>query len=476
MGCTDHVIRTAAGIGLQWVLDPTWDYDVPDPDPRTCEYLHFDHSTEQLGRSYGYNCFGFTWLARRCWIASHTDADLILRDNCVPVTEGSLRLGDIIRYRNDEYVTTHTGRVWKVDSQGRCIKVRSKWGPRGEYIHDPIPPDLPVSYGTNIDYFRQIAPLVHISDLWIRSSPRDRGEQYNSPFWLSPDIIPEPAEGGIRLQTVVHNRRDMPAENVKVGYYWAEPSVGIAPGQWQLVPGVSDHPNPTDAFEVPAESSVEAPEVIFTPPSGGAHPCLMAIAYVTDDYKDSDNPDPIIYPFDDRWDNNIASRNVHVMELAVGQTKEFEIKIGIPSHTIGIPYNQVVETMADFQIYLTTITDPFAHFPWFPTFPPNVSFSINGKKPYIPLSVNDPRSRYPYRKDIPYLPGHPRGELKLASYRIKRLALTILEPSSLSFKITGQGEDDQRLHRDRTFYLHIQQEIDGDITGGYSAVIMVRKV
>ncbi len=85
----------------------------PDPDPRTCSYVHFNLSTEQLGSTGRYNCWGFTFLPRRYWILKSTDVDQILADKCVPASDGALRPGDVIRYRKFDAqlqtnVTTHT--------------------------------------------------------------------------------------------------------------------------------------------------------------------------------------------------------------------------------------------------------------------------------------------------------------------------------------------------------------------------------
>ncbi|UCG47887.1 MAG: VWA domain-containing protein [Phycisphaerales bacterium] len=314
-------IYTAAGVLLEHVLD--LDGGVShDSDPRTCEYTHFDLSTEQLGRTSRYNCWGFTFLPRRYWINSDTDVDNILRDNCDPVPDGSVRPGDVIRYRNSSDVTTHTGRVWQTDGAGHATLIRSKWGGWAEYIHPPLggsPEPVPSSYGTNLAYFRQKAPLLGVADLWLQDSPADSGEQFTeTPYWNSPDIVVDaPPYDGVpdsnaafgetnRVWAVVRNRGDQAVSGVYVRYYWAEPASGAAPSNWHLIAPTSGHPNPAGPFSIGANSSAEAPYVEWSTASTPAHLSLMAIAYINDDPTDSSNPDPLVYPFEMRWDNNIA--------------------------------------------------------------------------------------------------------------------------------------------------------------------------
>lgn len=289
------IIKTAANRVVNY-SDRHTSAVYPDPDPRTCSYTHFDLSTEQLGQTMRYNCWGFTFLPRRFWINDASDVDHILEDNCVPVADGAVRAGDVVRYRDVSGVTTHTGRVRSIDAAGHCVKVRSKWGGMAEYIHDRL--DVPSIYGTNLAYFRQVAPLRGTGDLWIKDAPLDNGQQCNVYLWTSPYIIVDaPPYGSPDLNprfstenhvwTMVENRSDTAVENVRVRYYWANPTVGFAPSAWHLIPTGAGFENPTSPFTVPAYSTVQAPAVKWTPAIADAHQCLLAIAYVNDDPKDS---------------------------------------------------------------------------------------------------------------------------------------------------------------------------------------------
>ena len=184
-------IKTAAGVELQEVWD--WDGSVTaesDPNliPLVQHYKHFDLTDEELGRTGRYNCGGFTFLPRRYWINSPDDVDQILSDNCISVAPGSLRPGGVIRDRDSSNVTTHTGRVWEVNSAGHCVTVRSKWGNMAEYIHTPDHPYIFTEevYGTNLAYFRQVAPLKGIGDLWIRDANNDTGTKSGKTYLCRP--------------------------------------------------------------------------------------------------------------------------------------------------------------------------------------------------------------------------------------------------------------------------------------------------
>ena len=268
-------IKTASGYELQNVMD-NGGVVSPTTDPGVCSYKHFDQTDEQLGYTSRYNCWGFTFLPRRYWINSPHDVDMILQDNCAPVSPGSLRPGDVVRYRDDNGVTTHTGRVWEVDSSGNCAKVRSKWGGLAEYIHIPLDSRITPYYGTNLAYFRQNFQLTGIGDLWIKDAYNDDGEQYSYSLWASPDILVDaPPYGSVdtnpvfnqvnRVYAQVHNRSDKDIANVRVRYYWADPHVGFAPSNWQLIPSTTNHPNPTSTFTVQGNSSAQAPYVNWTP-------------------------------------------------------------------------------------------------------------------------------------------------------------------------------------------------------------------
>lgn len=441
----------------------------PDADPKTCSYLHFNLAAEQLGRTRRYNCWGFTFLPRRYWINSAADVDTILADNCNPIPDGSVHVGDVVRYRDSGGVTTHTGRVWQTDGAGHATKVRSKWGGWAEYIHDPL--DVPEIYGTSLAYFRQHAPLRGIPDLWIKDAPGDTGEQSpGAPWWTSPDILLDvpPYDGSPDLQpvfghanrvwTVVRNRSDHAIEGVYVRYYWADPAAGLPPASWHLIPGTAGHPNPAGPLAIPALSSVEVPYVEWTPMATPAHQCLLASAYVNDDPQDSGNPDPLVYPFEIPWENNIGQRNVHVTELATGDSAEIAIDLDIP-------FPQVEKAVGALHALVTfSPRVPSVELPR--TAPaPKVTLTLGGRRVgrFLPWEeylraggLLRPDRRAPH-------------EQPLVGAVIPRLRLTRGDPSRLDIRLTIPGA----ARRGTVYYLHIAQQLSGALSGGYTVVAIV---
>jgi hypothetical protein len=193
----------------------------------------------------------------------------------------------------------------------------------GEYIHDVL--DVPPIYGTDVAYFRQRAPLVGVVDLWIRNSHADSGEQYSDISWASsPDIlIYVPPYDGIpdfqpvfdypnHVWAVVRNRGNRAVDGVFVRYFWADPATGLAPTDWHLITGTAEHPNPVGPISVPDNANIQAPFVEWTPIANPTEQCLLAVVYINDYPIDSDNPDPLVYPFEVPWDNNIGQRDVFI--------------------------------------------------------------------------------------------------------------------------------------------------------------------
>ncbi len=470
----DVIIYTAAGVPLNNVLDldggVTW-----DSDPRTCNYTHFDLSSEQLGRTMRYNCWGFTFLPRRYWIGSSTDVDLIIQDNCIPIADGSVQVGDVIRYRSDSEVTTHTGRVWSTDGAGHATFIRSKWGSTAEYIHPPLggSPPVPSIYGTNLAYFRQVAPLRGIADLWIKDSPADAGEQYSGvPYWTSPDILVDvPPYDGVpdinpvfdytnRVWAVVTNRCDEPIEGVYVRYYWADPSAGLAPSNWNLIPGTPGHPNPAGPLSIAGGDSIEAPYVEWVPTASPAHQCLLAIAYINDDPRDSNNPDPIVYSFDIPWDNNIAQRNVHVIPLEPGNNDEISIGVGIPFEKIGILKGKIKAVLThSSRLPLLGFTRE--------VIPIKVTLTLNKKRKFTlkPLLKD---MKIQIQRDFRFQ-DPCRWERPLASVELPIMTFKQQEVQHLNVKISAPKD----AKKGSIYYLHIFQHVSNMVTGGYTTVVEI---
>lgn len=406
---------------------------------------------------------------------------------------GSLRPGDIIRYRDSNNVTTHTGRVWEVDAVGNCINVRSKWGSMGEYVHIPLEPYITPSYGTNLAYFRQVAPLKGIGDLWVRDSSDDNGEQYNHTGWSSPDtLVDSPPYGSVdinpvfgqvnRVWVTVHNRGNVDIANARVRYYWVDPNVGFAPSQLNLIPGTAGQPNPTNTFAVQANSSVQAPYVEWTPrllPAGenSAHQCLVAIAYVNDDPKDSDNLDPLVYPFDILWDNNIAARNVTVVTLNKGSTIKLKLDVGVP-------FDGIRELNSDMHIRLESVPRlPIIGFQP-KVILPQVQVTIGEKRPFHLTAVKQVElfdkvwgpSVKPRDIDFELLQGHGERtflpwmtEKTVAWHQIRNIPLVAKQSNPLQVEITTPADAQPGTN----FYLRIEQVVNREIKGCYTVVIII---
>jgi hypothetical protein len=491
-------IETAAGVPLHIVYDQDGSV-TPESDPsltpKVQRYEHFDHATEELGHTQRYNCWGFTFLPRRYWIGSAQDVDQILSDNCSPVAPGALRPGDVIRYRDERGVTTHTGRVWQVDATGNCVKVRSKWGSMAEYVHDPLDSYITPSYGTDLAYFRQHSPLRGVGDLWLRDAIDDPGEQYSRSLWASPDILVDAPPYGTfdgnpvfgvanRVVTEVHNRSNVDIASVRVRYYWADPHAGFAPSNWQLIPGTLSQPNPTNPFVVPAGSSVQAPYVEWTPVpvpdvADPAHQCLLAIAFVNDDPRDSTNPNPLVYPFDIRWDNNIAARNVHVLTLKRGTKAKLQI-------AFGIPIDHVRRLEADLVVGLSCLArPPLFTFP--PTVvPPSIRVTVGGGRPLtvttggaavgLAALAGARRRRTGVEPAlgprIPMLARRiaPRAiERPVASRNVPQIPLVAKKPVPLVVEVAAP----ESARPGERFQLRLQQAVRGQVTGCYTVSIAI---
>lgn len=469
-------LYSAAGTPLEmWAYDFTVD---PDADPRTCSYTHFNLSSEQLGRTARYNCWGFTFVPRRYWM-TRTSVNTLLAENCSPVADGSIQVGDVIRYQLNN-VTTHTGRVWQTDGAGHATLIRSKWGGWAEYIHAPL--DVPESYGTQLAYFRQHSPLRgqegvanRIADLWIRDSPADNGQQgRRAPWWTSPDILVDafPFDGNPdvnpvydhpnRIWAVVRNRTNQRVDNVYVRFYWADPSTGLPAASWNLIPSIPGHANPVGPLSINPNASVETGYVEWTPSAAPSHQCLLAIAYVNDDPRDVNNPDPLVYPFDIPFDNNIAQRNVELVELPAGGNGGFAIYVTHPF----LQVEQPKETFGSLHAVLTSASRL-----------PLVGIARLAPLPRVTMELEEvrPRALKPLTAAAEIKVGELRDKLALhervvAGLDIAKVPLVPGKRRLLKVNITAPKE--ARPHS--MYYLHIFQKIGGVITGGYTAMVVVK--
>jgi len=266
------------------------------------EYTHLDHTTETLLPSHKYNCWGFTFNPRQCWISSGSDVQNILNDNGTQVFPPNLRVGDVVCYRDSAGEITHTGRIWSLDASGQPALVQSKWGSVGEYLHPPL--------------------TVPAGDVWARDCTADDRNPFPpcGAFWLSPDLWcnnsggtthEDPVRGQPnQLWVRVRNADTLAASGAQVRVYWSDPTGGMPHWDWHLI-GTA----PLNAPAGPGTEVVAGP-VSWTPgPLEPEHCCLFAILDTGDDYHDPATLDPIVWPFDVSRDNNIIWKNMWIIEL-----------------------------------------------------------------------------------------------------------------------------------------------------------------
>jgi hypothetical protein len=452
-------------------------YPYPDPPPQPappgtilCIYTHLDLAEEELNCSSRYNCWGFTFIPRRYKISTGSDVDKVLEDNCSPVADGSLQPGDVIRYRKNG-ATTHTGRVWEVDAMGHATVIRSKWGALGEYLHPPLVASLPSSYGTDLAYFRQHSPLKGVADLWIADSPTDDGEQFShQPWWTSPDIMvdvpPYDGSGDLnpqfaavnRIWARIRNRANTNADNVHVKYYWADPSAGLGPADWHPIPSTPGHPNPIGPLSIPPFGNIDAPYVEWTPSAAPAHQCLLAIAYINDNPADSDNPDPLVYTFDIPWENNIAQRNVDIIQANSGS--HHSVSIGLKN-----PFPRIERYVADVRVIMT-------HTRHLPVLGPERSIGM----PALRCRTSNEKAVVIKKVETKYLPlmrGRVRfpfmslQETLIATGVIREMQLR--KPQNLTVDITVP----RNARPGSIYYVHVVQESGNQIRGGYTIAVVV---
>jgi hypothetical protein len=249
-----------------------------------------------------------------------------------------------------------------------------------------------------------------------------------------------------------------------------------------MIPGTPGYPNPTNIFSVPGYSSAQAPYVEWVPsPVAGvadpAHQCLLAIAYVNDDPKDSTNPDPIVYPFNIRWDNNIAARNVHVVNLKKGDKAKLQLGFGLP-------FDNVEKLEADLRVRLTIVPRlPIFGFPPKVVLP-QVRISLGDRRPFVLSTARqieplgkvwgpkvEPREidfeLFRWSSQESSLP--KMTEKTVAWKQIKRIPLVAKKSIPMHIEIaTREGAQPGT-----NFYLRIEQEVRCDITGCYTVVICI---
>jgi len=288
--------------------------DYPGIQPVT--YVHLNHVEEELLPTRRYNCWGFTFNPRQCWINTPQDVQNILDANGTQVFPPNLRVGDVVCYRNSYGEITHTGRVWSLDPSGQPALVQSKWGQLGEYIHAPL--QVPSIYGTNLTYWR-CTPLTGKGDGWLKDNTAD--DRLPCPpgaTWLSPDLWCNPSGGTTHQDPVrgqptgvyarVRNPDTLDITHKTVRFYWADPNGGIPHYEWHEI-------GTADVTVGPGGEGVAGPVTWVPGPTVPSHACLLAVFDSGDDYHAATTLDPLVWPFDVARDNNVVQKNISVVTV-----------------------------------------------------------------------------------------------------------------------------------------------------------------
>lgn len=88
-----------------------------------------------------YNCLGLAFASRRTHIDTRHTRLILTEDGYAPIaSEDDLRVGDLVVYKDEGGEIKHVGIVVGADdlfdaSRSRNIRVMSKWGEGGEFIH-----------------------------------------------------------------------------------------------------------------------------------------------------------------------------------------------------------------------------------------------------------------------------------------------------------------------------------------------------
>ena len=155
-------------------------------------------------------------------------------------------------------------------------------------------------------------------DVYMGDHPDDDGSVCSNtngePFWMSEDMVVRHRDDGVYLHqnpirgqtnyvyAQVHNIGNEDATGARVTLYWANAAIGLNwPGDW--------HEIGSTTVDVPMGESVQTEALPWDPPGerGEDHFCLLARIELDED--------PIRREGDVPCDNNIAQRNLHVLDL-----------------------------------------------------------------------------------------------------------------------------------------------------------------
>ena len=103
--------------------------------------------------AYPYNCVGMIFASRRAWIEIDYIYDILREDGYREIEPNAVMIGDIVLYkRGDE--NTHVGLIVEIDRElGDSIRVLSKWGMDGEFLH--FMPNVPEIFGRPAEFWTE---------------------------------------------------------------------------------------------------------------------------------------------------------------------------------------------------------------------------------------------------------------------------------------------------------------------------------
>jgi hypothetical protein len=210
---------------------------------------------------------------------------------------------------NSEYLDNGIGLQWNVClAPGESRTISDLWS-FGQSEAEVIPTEVA----------RATPEGPGAADVMVRDHLNDDGSVPSNPngepFWMSPDIILRHEADGQTGETDFQNPifgqtnyvyvavRNIGTENassVAVNVYWGDPALLLAwPDSWNLIGSTT--------VDVPAGGRVVTPEIPWSNLPSPGHRCLL-VRLVSDQ-------DPIRNEGNVPLDNNIAQRNLHILEL-----------------------------------------------------------------------------------------------------------------------------------------------------------------
>jgi hypothetical protein len=272
-------------------------------------------------------------------------------------------------------------------------------------------------------------------DLFVPDHPSDDGTVCSNvngePFWEGDRIVvrnedddfyyhQNPIYGQPNyIYTEIQNLGDMDVTGATVTLYWANPALGLFyPESWNRIGSMT--------IDVAAGGSTWTEPLEWSPPGSG-HYCLLARVEHPDD--------PITREGDVPCDNNIAQRNLNILDLdtedgtTIGEDEVVFIIVGPPDAEGGVVdiVIEKPEVPPDTEIRLIMPSDLFER--WL-----EAGGVVDGGYVDGTEIVVDPAARETIIRDVPLEPGEQRE----VSLRVKA---PNADPFSLTVKERVNGED-----------------------------------